>query len=83
MTLSLDAHEGENGHAFSGLAVAAGAWCAWALPGSLLLRWRSMSLRITHRRDPRADDEDEEEEVDEDEDEREEAVTGEIGRAHV
>jgi hypothetical protein len=68
----------ENDQARSGLlpAGAPGASCAWApLPGSLLLRWRSMSLMNTQRRDPRADDV-RDEDVEEDEDELDEAVTG-------
>jgi hypothetical protein len=54
--------------------------CAWApLLGSLLLRWRSMSLMNTQRRDPHANDvpDEDEEDVEEGEDERDEAVTGE------
>jgi hypothetical protein len=42
----------ENDQAHSGLLAtgAPGASCAWApLPGSLLLRWRSMSLMNTQR----------------------------------
>jgi hypothetical protein len=41
-----------------------------------LLRWRSMSLMNTQRRDPRADDVPDEDEEDVEEDERDEAVTG-------
>jgi hypothetical protein len=68
----------ENDQARSGLLAtgAPGASCVWApLPGSLLLRWRSMSLMNTQRRDPRADDVPDED-VEDDEDERDEAVTG-------
>jgi hypothetical protein len=81
-SLSLVTQDGEeNGQARSGLlaAGALGASCAWApLPGSLLLRWRSMSLMNTQHRDPWADDvpDEDKEDVEEDEDEWDEAVTG-------